>query len=137
MAGEEVLVTRMAVALTQNSSCLSCLSQTSPFVRRGQSCLLQRQPRTLTDTRGLARLIIFPNSSPRRGQRPWMDSQGIGEEEQRTRLSLSHEATAEQILSLTDGQQSWLNHNEKLLEPPGWCIPGQTEAFQPHRGPQD
>lgn len=101
-----MLVTRMAVTLTQNSSCLFCLCQTFPFVRRGQSCLLRHQPRTLTDTRGLARLIIFPNSRPGRGQRPWMDSQGIGEGEQRTRLSLSRAATGEQILSLADGQQS-------------------------------
>lgn len=58
-----------------------------------------------------------------------MDRQKIVKGVERTRSSLGHAATDEQMLSLADIQQSLVNQSEGTLELPGWWIHGQTEEF--------
>lgn len=84
------------------------------------------------------RLVTSPNRQPPSWSlRPWVTAQEVGRERTGLARSWSHEAAGEQDLSLADGQRSRLNHPEKLLEPPGWWIPGQTVVVQSHRAPQD
>lgn len=85
-------------------------------------------PRTLTDAKGLAGLIIFSKLQyPTWSLRPWTASQGIGKGAKRTRSFLGHAAKDEQILSMADTQQSLSNQ---------WEAPGASRMVGswPNRG---